>query len=354
MRNPRCLSVPAIAFAILVALAAPAMGDELQEVSKLVAAGRLIEAGNRADAYLEKMPKDAQMRFLKGVVLSQRGERDAAVVVFTRLTQDYPELPEPYNNLAVIHAAEGQYDDARVDLETAIRVAPNNATAYENLGDIYAALAARSYRDARRYDPRNASALRKLDAVRGMLTAAAPAAPATPVAPVAIDGSTASTASTLAANAARSQRNVGLPAPAGFPSITAGVTAEPPEAIVPAGANGSADGVNVVGIETPSSPDRTATATLAGATTDIAAANRVERSGETPEPVAQITTVVQRWAASHALTTSDLSVRVNGDAATARFRAADTRAPSPAPAYRLLTLHRDGGTWTVTDEGPSS
>ena len=106
------------------------------------------------------------MRFLKGVILSQRSQRDEAVAVFVGLTQDYPELPEPYNNLAVIYAAQGQYDKARGALETAVRVSPNYATAYENLGDVYAALAARAYQDARRYDGGNASALRKLNADR--------------------------------------------------------------------------------------------------------------------------------------------------------------------------------------------
>ncbi len=33
--------------------------------------------------------------------------------MFRGLIEDYPELPEPYNNLAVIYAQQGEYDSAR-------------------------------------------------------------------------------------------------------------------------------------------------------------------------------------------------------------------------------------------------
>ncbi len=58
--------------------------------------------------------------------------------MFTKLSEDYPELPEPYNNLAVLYAQQKQYDKARTALEMAIRTHPSYAIAYENLGDIYA------------------------------------------------------------------------------------------------------------------------------------------------------------------------------------------------------------------------
>ncbi|SDG13416.1 MULTISPECIES: tetratricopeptide repeat protein [unclassified Duganella] len=88
---------------------------------------------------------DAQARFRKGVLLTEQNKPDEAIAVFTRLTEDYKDLPEPYNNLAVLYAAQGQYDKARVVLEKALRTNPAYHTAYENLGDIYGKLASQAY-----------------------------------------------------------------------------------------------------------------------------------------------------------------------------------------------------------------
>jgi Flp pilus assembly protein TadD len=67
---------------------------------------------------------------------------------YEKLTQDFPELPEPFNNLAVIQAAQGRLDHARDLLETALRNDPTYRTAHANLGDVYARLALRSYTSA--------------------------------------------------------------------------------------------------------------------------------------------------------------------------------------------------------------
>ncbi|MEO8936126.1 MAG: tetratricopeptide repeat protein [Burkholderiaceae bacterium] len=321
---------------VALMLAAPftmARADDLQDVSKLVSTGKIDEAEKRADAFLAKTPKDAQMRFLKGVILAQRGKRAEAVAMFTGITQDYPELPEPYNNLAVIYAAQGQYDNARGALETAVRVSPNYATAYENLGDVYAALAARSYEDARRYDGGNAGALRKLTATRAMLTAApAAAAPSTPVASTPVPPS-------APAEAIRSQRNVGLPSPAG-PRVTVGGTgAVAPEIVVPANAAEIPQGSNVVAIETRSTDvDRASTSVLPGVTTIVDA--------DPAQPIAAVTAAVSQWAQAHSVATDDLRVRIDGDTAIARFREAAKGAPT---VNRALTLKRDGAAWHVTE-----
>jgi len=79
------------------------------------------------------------------MILSEQGKSAEAINIFQKLTEDYPELPEPYNNLAVLHASAGNYDKARVALERAIRTNPAYATAHENLGDVYAKLASQSY-----------------------------------------------------------------------------------------------------------------------------------------------------------------------------------------------------------------
>src|SRR6266478_4423624 len=90
-------------------------------------------------------PRDARARFLKGLILTEQNKPNDAIKVFTALTDDYPELPEPYNNLAVLYASQGQYDKARKSLEMAIRTHPSYAIAHENLGDVYAKMASEAY-----------------------------------------------------------------------------------------------------------------------------------------------------------------------------------------------------------------
>lgn len=126
--------------------------DAYSDVTQLVRVGKLKEALSRADQHLATQAKDPQMLFLKGVVLRDSGKTNEAIVVFTKLTQDYPELPEPYNNLAVLYAGQGQYDKARAALEAAIRTNPSYATAHNNLGDIYAKLASQAYNKALQLD----------------------------------------------------------------------------------------------------------------------------------------------------------------------------------------------------------
>ena len=58
---------------------------------------------------------------------------------------DFPELPEPRNNLAVLYAQKGEYALARDELERAVQTAPDYAVAHENLGDVYARLAEAEY-----------------------------------------------------------------------------------------------------------------------------------------------------------------------------------------------------------------
>jgi len=122
-----------------------AQADEVSDINKMLRAGQLPAALAKVDVALSQHPKDAQLRFIKGMILSEQGKSADAINIFQKLTEDYPELPEPYNNLAVLHASAGNYDKARVALERAIRTNPTYATAHENLGDVYAKLASQSY-----------------------------------------------------------------------------------------------------------------------------------------------------------------------------------------------------------------
>lgn len=123
-----------------------------EEVSRLLEQGKLSEAAKRAQSHLKQNANDVQMRFLQGVIAAEQRKYDQAIQVFTSLTQDYPDLPEPYNNLAVLHAAKGEERKAAQVLEQAIRTNPSYATAHENLGDLYARMASDAYAKALQLD----------------------------------------------------------------------------------------------------------------------------------------------------------------------------------------------------------
>jgi tetratricopeptide (TPR) repeat protein len=166
------LIAASLAFTPLLAQAA---ADEVQEASQFYKKGQHDKALERLDAYLNTRKdtqgaKITQARFLKGVILSEQNKTAEAIKIFTALTDEFPELPEPYNNLAVIYAGQGQYDKARQALEMAIRTHPSYATAHENLGDIYAKMASQSYDKALQLDKNNVTAQTKLALVKDLFS----------------------------------------------------------------------------------------------------------------------------------------------------------------------------------------
>lgn len=140
-------------------------GEALKEISMLSEQGNQSAALSKVNSYLADNPKDAEALFMKGVILVELGKRDDAIIAFTDLTSKFPNLPEPYNNLAVLYADKGAYDKARRALETAIKTHPSYATAHENLGDIYARLASDAYNKAFKLDSSNARAQNKLSMI---------------------------------------------------------------------------------------------------------------------------------------------------------------------------------------------
>jgi len=158
------------------AWAAPA--DDLRDAQKLYGQQKLQPALDKVETFLKANPRDPQGRFLKGLLLTEQKRIPEAIQVFTGLTEDFPELPEPYNNLAVLYASQGNYDKAKSALELAIHTHPSYATAHENLGDIYAQLASRAYDRALQLDKSNTTAQLKLAMVKELFgpkaTGAAP------------------------------------------------------------------------------------------------------------------------------------------------------------------------------------
>jgi tetratricopeptide (TPR) repeat protein len=148
-------------------LAGPAWAASaaVEEAQALINKGQYEKALARLDGHLASAPQDAEARFTRGLVLVRLNRNDDAAKAFSELTRDYPQLPEPYNNLAVIYAQQGDYDKARDALEAALATHPSYPVAHENLGDIYAALAAAAYNRALSLDQDNTSARAKLNLI---------------------------------------------------------------------------------------------------------------------------------------------------------------------------------------------
>ncbi len=170
------LKAGALICALFLAVTPPAGADELQDITILYKKGEPAKALERLDAYLAAKPKDAQgvkiaqARFLKGLILAEQGKTQEAIKIYVGLTEDYPELPEPYNNLAVLYASQNQLDKAKNSLEMAIGTHPSYTTAHENLGDIYAKMASQAYDKALQLDKSNAAAQTKLALVKEMFS----------------------------------------------------------------------------------------------------------------------------------------------------------------------------------------
>jgi tetratricopeptide (TPR) repeat protein len=152
---------------LLAALAAaPAHANDVAAAQRLWLAGQKTQAIEQIEQALTRTPDDLQLRFALGVMRMEMGDNAKAKALFTRLTQDFPDLADPYNNLAVLHAAAGELDQAQAALAQALRLQPDHAQAQENLGDVLMRLALRAYQRAQKL------AIAPSDALAGKISAA--------------------------------------------------------------------------------------------------------------------------------------------------------------------------------------
>jgi tetratricopeptide (TPR) repeat protein len=327
-----------------------AHADEYADVSQLLRASKFNEAMSKADAYLASKPTDPQMRFLKGVIQRNLGKQAEAIATFTKLTEDYPELPEPYNNLAVLYAGQSQFDKARTALEMAIRTNPSYATAHENLGDVYARLASQAYNKALQLDGANAAVTPKLALIREVFkpnlknqAAAIVAAPASSSAKPA-----ASVAPPVAAPAVAPTVPAAKPGPAVTP------LAPPEPAAKPAPVAAAKPPVSdKAAKEAEAAVHAWATAWAAKDMADYLGAygkefsppGKQSRSAWEQERRQRITSK-----SNISLKLENLNVTVNANKAVAKFRQ-DYRANGLAVSSRkTLELAKVGGQWLITKE----
>jgi tetratricopeptide (TPR) repeat protein len=363
MKHSRLPALTLIAFATAFCFTT-AHADDYQDVNQLVRAGKFAEALSKADQFLASKPKDAQMRFLKGVVQRDAGKTTDAIATFSRLTEDYPELPEPYNNLAVLYAGQSQFDKARTALEMAIRTNPSYATAHENLGDVYAKLASQAYNKALQLDAGNTAVAPKLALIRELFstTGAKGQKPVTPMAaptlaPPLASATPTKPAPTLAATA---------------PALTKPVETKPGVAAIPA----------------PTTP--AVTATVAAGAASVAAPAKPTAT-TTANPVKEVESAVKSWAAAWSakdvkaylamygkefdapgqmsrskweeerrsrisskssikVKLENLDVTVNGNKATAKFRQDYKAGDLSVSSRKVLDLTRNGDRWQIVRE----
>ncbi len=305
--------------------------DEYTDVSKLINTKQYNEALSKVDLFLTSKPRDPQMRFLKGVLQSEMGKASDATSTFTQLTEDYPELPEPYNNLAVIYAAAGKLDKARAVLEMAIRTNPSYATAYENLGDTYAKLASQSYAKALQLDAKNAAVPSKLSLIRELFSpgsskpGAAPAAP-TPANPVVAPVQPKLPAIVTAA-----------PTPSGKPNIASPAVVNASEGEIQKAVNNWARAWS----------SRDMNGYLSSYTKDYTPSNKQTNSAWTEERKARI---LGKNKITLKISNVTINISANGLLATVKFKQ-DYRADTLTTSSRkTLELVKTGDRWLISKE----
>ena len=345
---PRLLRLLALT-ALVGTGAAQAQANDYAEITQLLKAGKAAEALTKADQRLSATPRDPQLRFLKGVAQAESGKPADAVATFTKLTEDYPELPEPYNNLAVLYANQNQLDKARTALEMAIRTNPSYATAHENLGDIYAKLASQAYNKALQLDAASATSVKpKLALIRELFSAdiakgAKPAAAAPAPAVVATQRPAPAPAPAAA------------PAPTPAPAATAAAPAAPaatpapapaaPDAAKQEAAKDAKEVTAAVQAWAAAWAAKDMKAYLAAYGKDFDPPGRMTRAAWEKEREARIV-----GKSKITVQVSDLNVSVNGNKATARFRQAYSADSLNVSSRKTLDLVESNGRWLIVRE----
>jgi len=373
---------------------AQSLDPTLAEAQRLLKQGQLPQALAKTDAFIAGKPKDAQGRFLKGLILTEMKRNGEAIQVFKKLTEDFPELPEPYNNLAVLYAQEKQYEKARQALEAAIKTHPTYAVAHENLGDIYAKLASQAYGKALQIDAGNTAAQTKIAMIRDLVPPSTSTASTKPAGKTVNDPVRLATANQTTVSALPPQSATASPAPLPKPptatpaaNAAAPVTAAVTSAVVTPAAPiakpaAAAPAVSVTPAASVPAPAGAKPATVAAAAKPVVA----------PTPEQEITKAIHDWTNAWSkkevktylafyapdfqtpngqprkaweqeremkvgkpgkieVSAEKLQVQLNGnDKATVKFRQNYRSANLNSSSGKTLMLARHNGRWLITQE----
>jgi len=369
------VSAGALAQATTAAATTPASASaaDVAEIQRLINARQATQALKLIDDALAKNPKDPAMRFRRGVTLSLLDRNADAIQVFQKLVEDHPEMPAPYNNLAVLYGHQGDYNKARAALVAAIRTNPQYATAYQNLGDVYAQLASEAYQKALQIDSKDTVTPPKLLLLReltnpgvGAMASAPPGPVPAPAKAVQVAAATPASAPVPAPAPVAAPKAVPVQPPAPKPAPV------PPPAPVPAPAPAPAPKP----VATPPAPAPASTAAPA-----VASNNDVAEVSETVHAwasswsrrdlagyLAAYTPDYATAGKSHkaweedrkarilprkriAVQVSDLRVSVNGDKAQAHFKQIYESDTLSTSGHKTLDLVRaPSGKWLIKQE----
>jgi ketosteroid isomerase-like protein len=343
---PHTLRMLALAAAMACGIA---HADEYGDVNQLLRSGKTTDALAKADQFLAGKPRDPQMRFLRGVILTESGRTNDAIASFLKLTEDYPELPEPYNNLAVLYAGQSQFDKARAALEMAIRTNPSYSTAHENLGDVYAKLASQAYSKALQLDSANTAVQPKLALIRELFAPGAKGArPTAPAAAASAPITTAKAPAPAPAPAAAPAPTVVAKAPAAAPvpaPAAAPAAAATPAPVAAAGASTSKEVESVVQAWATAWSSKDINGYLAAYGKDFDPPGSQSRKGWEDERRQRI---VGKSRINVRL--SDVAVSVNGSKAVAKFKQAYSADSLNVTSRKTLELHKVGDRWVIVRE----
>lgn len=120
------------------------------------------------EARLVSAPDDAKAAYLKGLILMQLGRADDAERWFKMMQSNFPNLPQPYNALAIIYMGKGDLLSAMNVLQALLAQHPNHRNAQINLANIYLKLAQENYQKALKAKPDDDMIAQKLKALNAI------------------------------------------------------------------------------------------------------------------------------------------------------------------------------------------
>lgn len=361
-----------------------------EEVGQLLDQGKAEQAARQADGYLKQNPNDVEMRFLRGVIATEQKQNAQAIKIFSSLTREYPSMPEPYNNLAVLYAAEGQERKAAEALEQAIRTNPSYTTAHENLGDLYARMASEAYAKALQLDESRQGLRPKLALITQLAPLRQPAGKTLVAEAATTSAPIAATPGSAPKNKAPEPKLESKPAPK--PEPKAEVRPEPKPLPRPEPKpEPKADPKVEASASKPAVAPTPAPAQAQAAKPSPAAPAQAPSKSAAQQAASEVESAVTAWAAawqkqdmqryldaysekfapadgssfsqwkearrvrivgknSISVSLRNMNVKVDGDQATAQFRQHYAAGSLKTTTRKTLTLHREKGQWKILRE----
>ncbi len=308
--------------------------QELPEVQRLIERRDFKQALGKVNQYLAARPDSIDGRFLKGVILAESNEAQQAIVIFTQLTKDAPQMLEAYNNLGVLYARQQEYDKSRATLEAALRVDPAFAAVVGNLRTTYGRLAKQAYDKALGQDSSGHQASKGL-VLLSQLRASSPAS----------EKALEVVASKLTATS--------LPPPIPAPAVAPAPTPAPVPAPTPAPASDAAAMLSrekevrqAVDAWAEAWMSKDMKAYLAAYASDFKLPGKLSRKEWERERNTRIVGKKDRIQ----LALEKIDIDVKGSVATAKFLQRYKSGSFTESTNKTLTLVRQGGKWRIKSE----